>query len=140
MGDWTLALTPPDRPALCDTVRGLSLNRLARYPPPKASGVPVGHEFRVLRTFLTGGDAQFDASGLASLYASTLPLQLQLVRRALVLGEALSVSCWRDLLGNDTLQAWLASGFLEDTQEGYRCAFRVYSVAGVILTLRPSRT
>ena len=53
MTDWIALVGEGDLARL----RELPFAGLERIPPPKREGLPVGHEWRVLRRFLTGGSA-----------------------------------------------------------------------------------
>ncbi len=45
--DWITHLTGDFRREILTTLRGLPLERLQKYPPPKIGGLPIGNESRV---------------------------------------------------------------------------------------------
>jgi methylase of polypeptide subunit release factors len=114
-------------------LRGLELEQLRRFPPPKPGRVPFGHELRVLGRYLSGGNALFDPSGLWRAYRALASARQRLLYRAFLSSEALPPSAWRELLGADELDAWQERRLLRIAGDGFRCRFRCCPIGRVLL-------
>lgn len=136
--DWTACFEGSFRASFCELIRGLSISRLQRYPPPKNSGLPLGHEARVLGRFLTGRSSLLDQSALSRVYRSFASSREKLVYRACVLGEPLPQAEWSGLIGAEAVSLWLEKDLLRE-QAGRRAVpcFRVISVNDVTVVVDP---
>ena len=105
--DWVTYLDGDFRSAFIETLRGLSLARLQKYPPPKVEGLPFGNESRVLSRFLRGKSSQLDASALAGVYRSLMSGKLDLLYRAFRQNEFLPREEWRKILDDKTIDTWI---------------------------------
>lgn len=130
--DWSEQLAAPDAALL----RRLPLARLARIPPRKRGGLPLGHELRILGRFLVGGTSSLDPSALTSLYVALLGERQRLLFRALVLREAVAEAGWRELLG-DAAREWRERGLLAAEGDALRCRFAVVPVADQLFAVDP---
>lgn len=127
--DWLSCLHGPFRTQFCDVLNLLSLKELQKYPPPKKSGLPIGHEVRVLRRFLQGQSSQLDASCMSRLYRSFATARQRSMYFAFVLGEALPKSDWCSIIGSDTTESWIDNQLLNEELGGkIACCFRIISV------------
>ena len=130
--DWTHLLTASDRA----TIRRLPFAPLARIPPPKRHGLPLGHELRIFGRFLTGRSSSLDPSGLASIYRSWLAPAERSLLRALVLREPAPSDQWAQLLG-DSLGDWRKTGHLVEEDGGLRCRFAVVPLRNRLFVVDP---
>ena len=131
--DWTRDVGPAD----AELLRRLPFARLARVPPAKRGGLPLGHELRILRRFVSGGSSSLDPSGLAPLYRRSLRGREALLHRALVLREALPAARWSELLGAGVLADWRARELLFDHGGDLRCAFAVVPLRDLLFAVDP---
>jgi len=130
--DWVARLDAD----VADVLRRLPWSRLARVPPPKRGGLPVGHELRILRRALAGGSSSLDPSGLARIHAAFLSPPAARCWRGLVLNEPLDEPSWRSLLGPAHAR-WRDAGLLRATDRGLVAAFRAIPVEDLLLLADP---
>jgi SAM-dependent methyltransferase len=135
--DWTLALDTPFADELRETLLGLPLRALHRFPPPRNGGLPFGHEVRIARRFLTGRSSSLDESGLWSAYQALASARERLALAALVRCAALASSAWEDLLGRDAVSRWRERGLVAEAGAGLRARFRVISLESCLLVADP---
>src|SRR5690606_13611582 len=119
--------------SLIETLRGLRLDRLQRYPPPKLSGLPLGNEPRIFTRFVRGKSSQLDASAFSGLYRKLLSKQEELVYRAFRTNDFLSRQEWDRLIGPENAAAWIGNKCLYADRDGkLRCEFSIVSIDGVL--------
>ncbi len=124
--DWTTAFTGAFREEFCRTIRELPLEKLERFPPPKVGGLPIGHELRVVRRFLTGGSSMLEPSAFSGAYRRVTSKKQQWLYRGLALGEQLERDQWRSLIGSDSVDRWAEAGLLNPADgDRLACRFRV---------------
>jgi SAM-dependent methyltransferase len=119
-----------------DLLRGLPFATLARVPPPKREGLPLGHELRILAHFLGRGTSSLDPSALTWAYTRLLGARDRLLFRALVLREPLPEARWDELLG-PAVRGWRERGLLAAEQDALRCRFIVVPVADMLFAVDP---
>ena len=130
--DWIDQLTGAFRGEFLATIRDLGISSLQKFPPRK-EGVPFGHEVRVFRKFLRGGNSLFDPSGIAGLYRAFGTDRQRQLYRGFILGKALPEAAWTDLLGAKTLAAWREHHLLRESPEGLWCRFHVFRIGRLLL-------
>lgn len=136
--DWVTNLEGPHRAPFAETLRGLRLQRLQKYPPPKLGGLPFGNETRVAERFLRGESAQLDASALHKFYLGFADEEEQLLYRAFRQNEALSREDWSEMIGADRVDKWVKHKFLRHTDDDkFACRFSVISLDGLALLVDP---
>jgi len=135
--DWIDSLRHDFRQQFIGTIKSLSLDRLQKYPPPKLSGLPVGHELRILRRLLSGGCSMLDPSALSNLYRLPLPSREKVLYRAFILGEALPESEWSGLIGPQQVAAWREHGLLRQSGDGLVASFRVIAIGKATMVVDP---
>lgn len=136
--DWTESLQTDFGRSFRERIKALDIGGLQRYPPPKAGGLPFGHEIRILRRFVSGGSSMLDQSGLSRAYRALATPRQRLLYRGLVIGDALSHEEWTQLLHQDTVASWIGANVLSPTATGtLRARFRAIAVSGLILVVDP---
>jgi hypothetical protein len=136
--DWLTHLEGEVRTDTLATLRGLSLNRLQKYPPPKLGGLPFGNESRVLGRYLNGRSSQMDPSALSSFYQSFASAEDKLKYRAFRANEALSREDWSVLIGSEKLDRWIEAKFLRVTENGSLvCQFCVVVLDNLVFMIDP---
>ena len=131
--DWLDGMGGPDRARIFETLRGLDLRGIQRFPPAKEGSIPFGHELRVLGRFVRRGNALFDPSGLAGLYRALASERQRSLFRAFILSEPLSAAEWQKLLGADDLEVWRTRRLLRAVGDGWSCRFVCFPVGRVLL-------
>lgn len=136
--DWVTYLDGEFRSALINTLRGLDLTRLQKYPPPKVAGLPFGNETRVFSRFLRGKSSQLDASAFYRVYRSAMPSEMDLLygmfRENLFLPRAL----WLKVLDEETVELWIDKKCLHaDATGSLRCEFSVICLDDLLLVTDP---
>lgn len=136
--DWTESLQTAFGRSFRERIRSLGVASLQRYPPPKAGGLPFGHELRILRRFVSGGSSVLDQSGFSRAYRTLATPHQRLLYRALVTGDALSHDEWTRLLQRDTVVSWIDANVLAPTPTGaLRARFRAIAASGLVLIVDP---
>lgn len=136
--DWISHLDGEFRNNVIETLRGLDLARLQKYPPPKINGLPLGNETRVLSRFLSGQSSQLDASAFSALYRSRLNEELKLLYAAFRQNTALPRSDWQKLIGEANVDPWIANKCLRERQNGtLECQFSVVGVDSLVFAVDP---
>ena len=136
--DWVTRLTGDFRMEVCATLRGLSLARIQKYPPPKIIGLPFGHESRVFLRYVRGESSQLDASALSSVYRSFASPRDKLLYRAFRQNEALLRTEWAELIGAGNTEKWVENRLLREVEdERLRCRFSVVAIDGLLYTVDP---
>lgn len=135
--DWIEQLSAPFRAECLDTIRGLSLGHLQRFPQPKDGGLPFGREISVLSRYLTGRCAVFEPSGLARAYAWTGTARERLLSRGFVLGDTLPRHAWIDIIGQAAFARWRDHHLFRDADGGHALRFRVYGIGPVAFLADP---
>ena len=138
--DWISNLTGDFRDEFCSNIHSLSLNRLQKYPPSKSSGLPLGHEGRVLIRFLKGNSSQLDESAFSYFYRMFGSSRDKSLYSAFVDGEMLAQEDWIDLIGKDAFNIWIKNKLLREAKKGeIQCSFRVISINNMIFIVDPFR-
>lgn len=123
---------------LAETLRGLDLARLQKYPPPKLTGMPVGNESRVLSRFLKGESSQLDASAVSTIYRSLMSDEERLLYRAFRENADLSYDNWSRIIGEQNVERWRTHHFLFQKENGeLKCQFSVVSIDGLVFCVDP---
>lgn len=136
--DWITYLDGKARAGLMAILRGLSLQRLQKYPPPKVGGLPIGNEGRVFKRYVKGESSQLDASALSSLYRSFASGRDKLLYRAFRQNEKLTREEWAEVIGAENIEEWLANNFLREAEDKTLvCRFCVIALDGLILLVDP---
>lgn len=136
--DWISNLEGDFRARMIETLRGLSLKRLQKYPPPKISGLPVGNETRILSRFARGKSSQLDPSVFSGLLRSFLSADEKRLYRAFRQNKFLSVYEWAAIIGSENVDDWIAHKFLRTDQDGdLQCQFSIVSLDGLIFAAEP---
>src|SRR5688572_14122819 len=136
--DWVTHLEGEFRSALMETLRGLSLARLQKYPPPKVAGLPFGNETRVLSRFLRGKSSQLDASALSGIYRSLMSGELNFLYRAFRENEFLPRGEWKKILDDESIETWIDKKCLYPNKDGeLRCEFSVIGLDDLVLVTDP---
>lgn len=135
--DWIALTAPPEGDRFLETLRGLPLDRLRSQPAPKRTGLPIGHEWQVLRRHLSGGNAQLHTSALASLYRRRLDARERDAFDAFALGDPLTEARWNDLIGRETVDHWRRVGAFEEVRGGFSVRFRVVRLGALRLAVDP---
>lgn len=139
--DWITYLEAGVRARLLTTLRGLGLERLQKYPPPKLAkmgGLPLGNEPRILKRYLKGESSQLDASALSAVYRSFAPEREKLLYRAFRQNEKLTRAGWTEIIGAENIEEWLLNKFLrKDEEQKLVCRFSVIALDGLILLVDP---
>jgi len=135
--DWIAQLDSPFRVEFLESVRGLALGRLQRFPRPKDEGLPFGRELDVLSRYLTGRCAVFEPSGLAPAYAWLGTARERLLTRGFIFGEALPRSAWADAIGGEAFERWHAHHLFRESEGGFSLRFRVYGIGPITLVADP---
>jgi methylase of polypeptide subunit release factors len=139
--DWITNLEGPHREPFAATLRGLGLERLQKYPPPKLGGLPLGNEARVFERFLRNESAQLDASALHKFYLSFAGERDELLYRAFRRNDPLDREEWAEIIGPDgaaRVDKWLKHKFLRPTEdERFVCKFSIVVLDGLLLLVDP---
>src|ERR1044072_3742963 len=136
--DWIANLEGPHREPFAATLRGLGLERLQKYPPPKIGGLPMGNETRILKRYLKGESSQLDSSALSSLYLSFASKKDKLLYRAFRRSDHLSRAEWGEIIDANRVDKWLKHKFLRETGEGkFVCRFSIVGLDGLLLLVDP---
>jgi hypothetical protein len=136
--DWITNLEGKHREPFAATLRGLGLERLQKYPPPKMGGLPLGNETRILKRYLKGESSQLDASAFSSFYLSRASARDKLLYRAFRRNDHLSREQWADIVGVDRVDKWLRHKFLRETDDGrFVCKFSIVVLEGLLLLVDP---
>jgi SAM-dependent methyltransferase len=130
--DWLGRLGPAD----VEHLRGLPFRRLARIPPPKRGGLPIGHELRILRRFLAGGTSSLDPSALTAAYLASVGARERFLFRAFVAREALPAAAWTDELG-PIAGDWQRRGLLAGDGGALRSRFAVVPIGDDVYVVDP---
>ena len=131
--DWIEGMAGGDRRHVLETIRGLGLRDIRRFPPPKEGAVPFGHELRVLGRFVGGGNALFDPSGLSGVYRALASERQRLLVRAFVASSPLTEAEWTKLLGADELELWRRLGLMRPWEDGLCCRLVCCPIGRVLL-------
>ncbi len=136
--DWIMNLKGAHREPFAATLRGLGLERLQKYPPPKIGGLPLGNETRILKRYLKGESSQLDASALSSFYLARADKRDKLLYSAFRRNDHLSREQWGEIIGVDRVDKWLRHKFLRETGEGnFVCKFSIVVLDGLLLLVDP---
>lgn len=136
--DWLTYLVGDFRTEVLATIRGLSLERLQKYPPPKLNGLPFGNESRVFLRYLKGKSSQLDASALSSLYGALASSRDKLLYNAFRRNDKLSRDQWSGIIGAENVEKWVANKCLRYTQDQhFVCQFSVVCVDNLIFVVDP---
>ncbi|HEV7643600.1 MAG TPA: methyltransferase domain-containing protein [Pyrinomonadaceae bacterium] len=140
--DWITNLEGPHREPFAATLRGLGLERLQKYPPPKLGGLPLGNETRILKRYLKGESSQLDASALSSFYLRSASARDKLLYSAFRRNDHLSREQWADIIGAERVDKWLRHKFLRETlsSEGegkFVCKFSIVVLDGLLMLVDP---
>lgn len=136
--DWVTYLEGKFRSDLIETLRGLSLTRLQKYPPPKVAGLPFGNETRVLSRFLRGKSSQLDASALSGFYRSLMSSKANLLYRAFRANDFLPQHEWENILNPERIDEWVEKKCLvRDDRGKLRCEFSVIGLDDLLLATDP---
>ncbi len=139
--DWVDSLREePFRSSCLATLRGFSLRRLQRLPPPRRGRLPFGHELRVLASYLGDRNAVFDPSAFSRAYRALASARDRELYSAFVLSESLGRESWARLIGEESLARWLDHRLLRELDGGLRCRFVALPVGRLVLlgdALRP---
>jgi SAM-dependent methyltransferase len=136
--DWTESLQTEFGRSFRKALRSLDIESLQRFPPPKAGGLPFGHELRILRRFLSGNSSMLDQSGISAVYRSLATPRQRLLYRAVVVGDPLSHGEWSQLVPGETVASWTAATILVPTATGaLQARFRTIAASGLILIVDP---
>lgn len=131
--DWITHLEGDGRNGLLTTLRGLGLERIGKFPPPKTDGLPIGNETRVLRRYMAGRSSQLDASALSSLYRSFSSPREGLLYRAFRQNAPMTRAEWSDIIGGENVPRWVEDRFLQEMEDDLlACSFSVISLDGLI--------
>lgn len=136
--DWLTHLDGDIRADAIKVLRGLGLERLQKYPPPKIGGLPFGNETRVLGRYLKGRSSQLDASVLSNFYRSFASDQDKLKYRAFRQNDHLTREEWASIIGEENIDKWIGNKFLRVTDEGLLvCQFSVAVLDGLLYMIDP---
>ncbi|NOT46503.1 MAG: methyltransferase domain-containing protein [Acidobacteria bacterium] len=136
--DWVSYLESDFKDKLLSAIRGLSLERLQKFPPPKVEGLPFGNETRVLSRFLSGKSSQLDASAFSTLYRSLLNDELSLLYWAFRQNEYLPTESWRKILDSATIDLWIENKcLLRNGDDKLQCQFSAIAIDGVVFLTDP---
>jgi SAM-dependent methyltransferase len=136
--DWTTLLAGDSGRAFMDAIKSLDVASLQRYPPPKVNGLPLGHELRIFRRFLTtGSGSMLDQSAFSMAYRALASPRQRLIYHGVVLGAELARAQWAELVG-DAVTEWVEAGLLAPgPSRGLRARFRAIAASGLILIVDP---
>ena len=117
----------------------LDLGQLRRYPSPRSSGLPIGHEVQIFNRFVTGRDAVLLESAVSGLYRRLAARRTRKLFEGLVLNRPLPASDWSELLGKAVVSQWIEQELLAASQDGsLTCRFQAVPEDGfVVLTDSP---
>lgn len=136
--DWVTYLEGDFRSELIETLCGLSLARLQKYPPPKVAGLPFGNETRVLSRYLRGKSSQLDASAFSGVYRSMMSGELELLYRAFRQNDFLPRTEWLKILDEKTIDVWIDKKCLFSDPQGHlRCEFSVICLDDLLFVTDP---
>jgi tRNA1(Val) A37 N6-methylase TrmN6 len=136
--DWLTHLEGDIRPATLAILRGLSLERLQKIPPPKIGGLPFGNETRVLGRYLKNRSSQLDPSALSNLYRSFATKKDQLIYRGFRENAELTREEWAELIYAENVDKWIENKFLRATANGLLvCQFTILVLDGLIFLIDP---
>ncbi len=136
--DWITYLEGPLRAEVLATLRGLKLERLQKYPPPKLGGLPFGNETRIMERFFRGESSQLDASALHKFYLSFADERDDLLYRAFRKNSPLSRDEWAEIIGEESIERWVENKFLRQTEDGhFVCRFSVVVLDGLLYLVDP---
>jgi SAM-dependent methyltransferase len=136
--DWTEALPGDFGDSFIQDIRSLDVASLQRFPPPKAGGLPLGHELRILRRFARGGSSMLDQSAFSGVYRAFASPRQRLAYRGVVTGDELSHDEWTRLIGQAAVSAWTSKHLLAPTATGgLRARFRAIAASGLVLIVDP---
>lgn len=136
--DWTESLEGEFGDAFIQDIKSLDVAGLRRFPPPKAGGLPLGHELRILRRFARGGSSMLDQSAFSDIYRAFASPRQRLAYRAVVTGEELTQDHWIRLIGQAAVSAWTGQHLLAPTATGgLRARFRAIAASGLVLIVDP---
>jgi release factor glutamine methyltransferase len=130
---WVASLDGESGRRLQRVLASLPLAVLAKYPPPKAGGLPLGRELSILARRVRGRSVQLHPSGLSGAYSALAPAEHELLYRAFTLGQTMPRESWRSILGAAELESWTARGLLSDENGVLRAAFRIVCLDGLWL-------
>jgi hypothetical protein len=136
--DWLTHLEGDVRADAIEVLRGLGLDRLQKYPPPKIGGLPFGNETRVLGRYLQGRSSQLDASALSGFYRSFASGDDKLKYRAFRQNDHLTREEWAAVIGAENIDEWVENKFLRATAEGlFVCQFSIAVLDGLLFMIDP---
>jgi hypothetical protein len=136
--DWITYLEGPLRAGLLATLRGLKLERLQKYPPPKLGGLPFGNEARIMERFFRGESSQLDASALHKFYISFADERDELLYRAFRRNSPLSRAEWAEIIGEENIDKWAENTFLRADGDGhFVCRFSIVVLDGLLCLVDP---
>src|SRR5262245_30037725 len=131
--DWITQLEGPLRAEIMTILRGLRLERLQKYPPPKLGGLPLGNETRVLKKFVRGASSQLDASALHKFYLSFASAEEKLLYRAFRRHDALTRDDWAKVIGAENIGKWIENKLLSVDENGLvHSRFSIAALDGLI--------
>lgn len=132
--DWSDCLTGSRAEELRETLRGLGLAALQVYPTPKTAGLPLGHELRILRGYLSGGSTVLYESAFSGAYRSLASRRTRRLFDGFVLNRPLAESIWSGLLGRESTRWWLEEGLFDTEVDGsLSCRFQAVPIEGLLL-------
>ena len=135
--DWITHLKGEFRAEILNTLRGLGLVRLQKYPPPKLNGLPLGNEPRVFSRFLRGASSQLDASAFSSIYRYGLSTEETILYQAFRQNETLSRETWNAIIGAENVVRWIENKCLRENERGLICQFSVVSLDSLVFAVDP---
>jgi hypothetical protein len=135
--DWTDYLEGDFRTEFIENIRSLSFDKIQKYPPPKKGGLPLGHETRIFRRFLSGKSSLLDLSIFSGLYLAVASKRQRLLHSIFVQGEAAPKEDWGDLFGSKVINDWIENNLLKFSGDKIVSSFRLISIDGIVLLVDP---
>lgn len=136
--DWLTYLEGDFRSEVLTVLRGLPLQRLQKYPPPKITGLPFGNETRVLRRYLKGESSQLDASVLSAAYRRSASESDRRLYDAFRQNKRLSRKQWSEIIGAENVEKWIGKKFLRETEDGQVVSrFCIVGLDNMVLMVDP---
>src|SRR5207248_10709342 len=137
-GDWITHLTGDFGAEIRETLKGLSLERLQKYPPPKLNGLPIGNEGRIFLRYVRGKSSQLDPSAFSRIYRSFGSSRDILRYLAFRQNEELSPDEWSRLIGIENIGKWISHKCLRRAENGYlTCQFSIVAIDGLVFVVDP---
>ena len=136
--DWLSQLDGDVRNDTINMLRGLGLDRLQKYPPPKIGGLPFGNETRILGRYLKGRSSQLDPSALSRFYRSFASDDDKLKYRAFRQSDRLTREEWAAIIGAENIDKWVENKLLRAMPEGlFVCGFSIAVLDGLLFMVDP---